>query len=231
MNIAGWITDTVRESYDRLADEYARRLFCELDKKPFDRLLLDRFAHATTLRGKVCDVGCGPGEVADYLAKAGARVVGLDLSPQMLEHARHLNPDLSFIEGNMMSLPFKTAELAGIAAFYAIVNVPPEYLSRVFEEMHRVLQLDGLLLLAFHVGNGRVSDPESWTWGHRISMDWFLFPTAEVRRLLEAAGFRIEDVIERDPYPPEVEDQTRRAYIFARRRRTEEGSCRCPADR
>jgi len=33
---------------------------------------------------------------------------------------------------------------------------------------------------------------------------------------LEAANFEIEEIIERDPYP-DVEHQSRRAYIFARR--------------
>jgi hypothetical protein len=33
---------------------------------------------------------------------------------------------------------------------------------------------------------------------------------------LKAAGFEIEEIIERDPYP-EVEQQNRRAYIFARK--------------
>jgi hypothetical protein len=34
---------------------------------------------------------------------------------------------------------------------------------------------------------------------------------------LEAAGFTTEEVVEREPYAPEVEHQSRRAYIFARK--------------
>jgi len=48
-------------------------------------------------------------------------------------------------------------------------------------------------------------------------MDFFLFPPQEIRRSMEAAGFAIEEVIEREPYAPEVEYQSRRAYIFARK--------------
>jgi len=47
-------------------------------------------------------------------------------------------------------------------------------------------------------------------------MDFLLFPPFEIKLDLESAGFRIEDVIEREPYP-EVEYQSRRAYIFARK--------------
>ena len=209
------ITDSIRKSYDELADEYTRRIFDELQNKPFDRQLLDRFAHEIAEVGEVCDVGCGPGHVARYLREAGTSVFGLDLSSRMLEHARRLNPDISFREGNMLALDLQDATLAGIAAFYAIVNIPQESLPLVFREMQRVLRPGGLLLLAFHMGDETLHEDELW--GKHISMDFFLFQPAAIRCQLEAAGFAIEEIIERGPYPPEVEYQSRRAYIFARK--------------
>jgi len=118
------ITPPIRESYDRLADEYARRIFNELQHKPLDRQLLNRFAAEIAGRGEICDMGCGPGHVARYLRDVGATVFGLDIAPRMVEQARHLNPDISFREGNMMALDIPDRTLAGIAAFYAIVNIP-----------------------------------------------------------------------------------------------------------
>jgi ubiquinone/menaquinone biosynthesis C-methylase UbiE len=208
-------TRSIRESYDRLAEEYARRIFNELQHKPLDRELLDRFAAAVAGRGDICDMGCGPGHVARYLRHAGATVFGLDLSPQMLEQARKLNPDISFREGNMLALDLPDASLAGIAAFYAIVNIPHEALPIVFREMARVLQPDGLLLLAFHVGDQTIHENELW--GQPIAMDFFFFQTSAMQLELEKAGLAIEEIIEREPYAPEVEHQSRRAYIFARR--------------
>src|ERR1700690_23170 len=93
-------TNSIRESYDRLAEEYARRISDELQHKPLDRALLDRFAKQTRGQGDVCDMGCGPGHVARAWRDAGASVFGLDLSPAMLEQARKLNPDIPFREGN-----------------------------------------------------------------------------------------------------------------------------------
>jgi hypothetical protein len=43
------MTQSIRESYDRLADEYAHRIFNELQHKPLDRELLDRFADSAFL--------------------------------------------------------------------------------------------------------------------------------------------------------------------------------------
>ena len=209
------MTQSIRESYDRLADEYARRIFNELQHKPFDRELLDRFAAKIVGRGEVCDMGCGPGQVARYLSDAGATVFGLDLSRRMLEQARQFNPDISFREGNMMSLDLADGTLAGIAAFYAIVNIPKASLPWVFQEMQRVLQPGGLLLLAFHSGDEILHEDELW--GRPISKDFFLFQPLAIRHDIEAAGFAIEEIIERDPYPPEVGYQSRRVYIFSRK--------------
>lgn len=209
------LTQSIRESYDRLADEYARRLFNELQNKPLDRELLDRFAAKVAGRGEVCDMGCGPGQIARYLRDAGTTVFGLDISPRMVEQARQFNPDISFREGNMAPLDLPDGTLAGIAAFYAIVNIPKESLLSVFREMQRVLQPGGLLLLAFHSGNEILHVDEIWE--RPISMDFFLFQPPAIRQDIEAAGFAIEEIIEREPYSPEVEHQSRRAYLFARK--------------
>lgn len=207
--------EQVRNDYDRIAAEYAHRLFHELDNKPKDRELLLRFAADVRNHGDVCDLGCGPGHVARFLAEAGVRIFGLDLSPEMLAHANRLNPDLFFREGDMLSLPLADDSLAGITAFYAIVNIPTESLPLAFREMFRVLQPGGLVLLAFHIG-GDVIRPEE-LWGTKVGMEFYHFDRAMVERLLKETGLRIEEVVERGPYAPEVEYQSRRAYIFARK--------------
>jgi hypothetical protein len=57
-------------------------------------------------------------------------------------------------------LPDRT--LAGIAASFAIVNIPKESSPLVFGEMGRVLKDDGLLVLSFHTGGEKIRVPEQW---------------------------------------------------------------------
>jgi len=206
---------SIRESYDRLAVAYARRFFNELESKPLDRELLNRFASEVQGHGNVCDLGCGFGHIARYLRDAGTSVFGLDLSPEMIEQGRQLYPDISFQVGNMMALALGDGTLAGIVAFYAIVNIPQDSLPLVFREMARVLQPGGALLLSFHIGDEILRPKE--VLGEPNSMDWFLFQPVDISKHLEAAGFVIEDIVEREPYAPEVEYQSRRAYIFGRK--------------
>lgn len=207
--------DTIRQSYDRVADEYARHMFSELEKKPLDCELLRRFVARTRGRGKICDMGCGPGHVARFLHEAGADVFGLDLSPGMLEVARRLSPEIAFCEGNMLTLDLPDDSLAGITAFYAVVNLPRESLPQAYCEMARALKPGGLLLLAHHIGAETVHRDE-WL-EHPVCMDFHFLNPLSVRRDLEDAGLMVEEIVEREPYAPEVEHQSRRAYIFARK--------------
>jgi SAM-dependent methyltransferase len=205
-------TNEVQTSYDRVADEYTRRIADELAHKPLDRELLDRFATRVQGLGPVCDLGCGPGHVARYLYERGVAVFGIDLSSAMIERAKVLNPQIVFKQGDMRSLEVDDNTLAGIAAFYSIIHIPRCEVVGVLAEIKRVLQPGGVVLVAFHIGDEDVH-LEEW-WGQNVSVDFFFFRPDEVRGFLAEAGFIVEDVIERDPYEG-VEHPSRRAYIFA----------------
>ncbi|MGH2441713.1 MAG: class I SAM-dependent methyltransferase [Chloroflexota bacterium] len=207
-------THEVERSYDAVAAEYAARLYGELRHKPFDRELLDRFAGAVRPLGRCCDLGCGPGQIARYLHDRQVGMVGVDLSAGMLVQARHLNPDIEFVQASMLSLPFADGGLGSIGAFYSIIHIPRDDLLHCFNEMHRVLAPDGALLIAFHLGDAdRHSD--EW-WGHQVSIDFYFFTVSEIEEHLVQAGFLIEEVLERQPYP-EIEVETRRAYLRCRK--------------
>jgi SAM-dependent methyltransferase len=211
------ITKNTQISYDRLADEYVRRIYDELQHKPLDRQLLDEFAARVKGNGSVCDLGCGPGHVARYLREHGVQVCGLDLSSELVERARQLNPDVRFEQGNMFALNAADATWAGIVAFYSIIHIPLTEHVPVLSEMRRVLRSGGLLLLAFHIGDQVVHFDELW--GQAVSLDFHLFCADAVVGVLRCVGFEVEKIVERDPYP-NVEAQTRRGYILASKRDT-----------
>jgi ubiquinone/menaquinone biosynthesis C-methylase UbiE len=202
----------VRAAYDILAREYAETFCGELAHKPLDRDLLHRFAGS--VRGRIADLGCGPGQTTAFLHACGAAVHGLDLSASLLQEARRRQPTLSLLAGDMLALPFRDASLAGIVAFYAIVHFDPPQLQAALHEIHRVLRPGGLLLLSFHVGDQRVHVDQFL--GRPVSLTFVFFPVEQVTAALQQAGFTAIEVIERDPYP-DVEYPSRRAYAFASR--------------
>ncbi len=203
-----------QRSYDRVAADYAARIFDELRHKPFDRAILDRFAAIAGPVGPVCDLGCGPGQVAGYLHDRGVAALGMDLSPEMVTQARRLSPDIPFQQGTMLSLPFDDASLGGIAAFYSVIHIPRQQLPVVFGEMWRTIRPRGAVLVVVHLGY-EDRHLEEW-WGQPVSLDFAFFQRPEIEHPLAAAGFRIVESLERDPYP-EVEHPSRRAYILAQK--------------
>jgi SAM-dependent methyltransferase len=163
--------------------------------------------------GRVCDLGCGPGHLAEHLAGLGLDAFGIDLSAEMVRVARQRFTGLEFRVGDMCRLDLEPASLAGIAAFYSIIHLEPADLARALFSMHRVLMPDGALLLAFHAGEGTVSS-DDW-FGRGVSISANLLDPADVRRALAEAGFRSVDSLVREPY--EQEYPTQRAYELATR--------------
>ncbi|MBN8637733.1 MAG: class I SAM-dependent methyltransferase [Anaerolineae bacterium] len=203
-----------QSSYDRVAEEYARRVYGELAGKPLDRKLLDWLIEKVDGRGVIADIGCGPGQIARYLSDHGAAACGVDLSPGMLAQARTLNPDLEFTQADMRTLEgIADGAYAGISAFYSIIHVPEDELVQAFTSFKRVLQPDGVVLLAFHLG-AEIKHLDEW-WGEPVSVDFIFYSRETIKQKLTEAGFTVEEALERDPYP-EVEFASRRGYIFAR---------------
>jgi SAM-dependent methyltransferase len=198
-------------SYDAIADEYAEQYFNELDGKPFDREILDRFAASVKGRGRVCDLGCGPGQIARYLAARNVDAFGIDASAAMIATARRLNPKLDFQQGNFFALDLADGALAGIAAFYSLIHCARAEMGRAVTELACVLQTGGRLLMTVHQGAGEVTREEAY--GKRTAFVATLFSEDEVRGALTSAGLRVDELTQRPPY--DFEYQSTRIYALA----------------
>jgi len=134
-----FVQDT-QDGYDAVSHEYAERFKDEMDDKPFDRDCLDRLAREVGALGPICDLGCGPGQIARYLYRQRVKTLGVDLSTKMVEEAQKLNPEIHFHQGDMLSLPDEDNSWGGIAAFYSILHIPREQVVDALREMYRVLK-------------------------------------------------------------------------------------------
>jgi SAM-dependent methyltransferase len=204
----------IRESYDSASEAYARHLAAELDRKPLDRHLLNRFAEETRGRGLVADLGCGPGHVARYLHGQGVEVLGIDLSPEMIRVAASSNPGIAFRVGDMNNLSMADGCLAGAVAFYSIVHLHPRDLSPILRETGRVLGPGSLLLMAFHVGDQVVHVEDLF--GAKVCLNFHYHAPVKVIEALHACRLSVIEHIEREPYEG-AEYPSRRCYLLARR--------------
>lgn len=65
----------------------------------------------------VLDAGCGAGMFSALAIKTGAHVLGVDAAPALLELARKRNPNNTFLEEDLESLPFGDESFDMIAGF------------------------------------------------------------------------------------------------------------------
>jgi SAM-dependent methyltransferase len=202
----------VREAYDRVAPRYADQFTNELKHKPLDRALLGAFAEEVRGGGTIADIGCGPGHVAAYLHALGLPVVGIDLSEEMVVHARRAAAGVEFRRDDMLNLSVEPRSLGGIVAFYSIVHLEPDEVAVAAREFYRVLRPAGRLLLSFHEGDERIRLQE-WL-GQTVDVEWIFFSLDFVERQLQAAGFVLDASIRRAPYTP-FEHPSKRAYVSA----------------
>jgi len=201
-----------QNSYDQVASEYAERFKDEMDGKPFDRDCLDRLAREVGDLGPICDMGCGPGQIARYLQRQGVPTLGVDLSPQMVAEAQRLNADIHFHQGDMLALPDADNSWGAIAAFYCIIHIPREKIVDALRELKRVLKPGGMLLLSFHIGD-EIKHLDEW-WEKPVNLDFAFFQPVEMEGWLKEAGYELEETLVREPNP-DVEVATKRAYLFA----------------
>ena len=206
--------ERVRDTYDKVAESYFERLGDELIDKPFDVWLLERVA---SLAGSdpIVDVGCGPGHIAAFLADTGARVSGVDLSPQMVAVASREFPDLDFSVGNLFGLlkPRTASGWGAVVAWYSLVHLAGSELAPAVAALARTLVPGGVLAVAVHGGDEvrRITELV----GEQVELDFVLHDQADLLAAFAAAGLTDVEWYRRGPSGDEA--QTERLYLLGRR--------------
>jgi demethylmenaquinone methyltransferase/2-methoxy-6-polyprenyl-1,4-benzoquinol methylase len=139
----------VRTLFATIADRYdfiTVALSYAQDRKWKERLV----TMAAPRRGiAALDLATGTGDIAFALADRGAHVVGLDITPRMIELAstkKKGRPGASphFVVGDMLALPFADRSFDLVTTGYGLRNVPN--ITVAIDEIHRVLKPGGQLL-------------------------------------------------------------------------------------
>ncbi len=189
---------------------------------------------------RTIELGCGTAYVSAWLARRGALPTGIDVTPAQLATARALQQEFGIefplLEGNAEStgLPDGAFDLA-ISEYGASIWCDPE---RWIPEAARLLVPGGWLVFLrnSHLslvcmpkeGSVRTTLERPYASTRRIEWDddhtvEFQAPPSEMIRILRAAGFEIEGLI--DLYPPAGATETRFPYMtldWARRWPSEE---------
>jgi 2-polyprenyl-3-methyl-5-hydroxy-6-metoxy-1,4-benzoquinol methylase len=94
--------ESVRNAYSSMSKQHIGMFAGGWQDHEDDRAFVRR--HLTGLPGPVLDLGCGPGHWTAYLQSCGADVLGVDMVPEFIKHARKAPRDSEFRLGSMTEL-------------------------------------------------------------------------------------------------------------------------------
>jgi SAM-dependent methyltransferase len=221
-----------REAWDRFAPEYVDRGRRAWAEEPHWgiwhipetelQLLPDDLSGKDTI-----ELGCGTGYVSAWLARRGARPVGIDNSPAQLETARMFQREFGLEFplhlGNAEATPFDDASFDYAVSEYGAALWADPY--AWIPEAARLLRPGGELLLYTNGALLELTVPEleadgpagtqllrpyfgmhRMAWPDDTSVEFHL-PHGEWFRLLRATGFDIERLVEVQAPPDAVRDE------------------------
>jgi ubiquinone/menaquinone biosynthesis C-methylase UbiE len=170
------------DTYNRFAKEYDEETVDFWDKFPCT--IIDKFIDLT--KGKVLDVGSGPGRDGSILQHAGLDVTCLDASQEMVRISSERG--LKSVLGDFNSLPFEDLSFDGIWSYTSLLHVPKSEINKPLAEIARVLKPNGTFGLGLIEGEGESYRESSGVESPR----WFSFyKKEEVEDLLRQDGFEI----------------------------------------
>ncbi|MFG2307975.1 class I SAM-dependent methyltransferase [Streptomyces sp. NPDC048566] len=178
-------------------------------------------AAALTAGSRVLDLGCGTGvPTARQLSEAGLDVVGVDLSPGMVERAGRHVPRGTFHQADIADLrpggPLDLGRFHGVAAFFSLLMLPRAEIPLALRTVRHLLLPGGLFVLSMVEAD--VDDFAIPFLGNTIRVSGYL--REDLHKVVEAAGFEIVEETSYT-YAPSVADVPPEEQVFLCCRRSD----------
>jgi SAM-dependent methyltransferase len=182
-------SDALRDEFAHQADSFARSPAMNIAQTL--GVLVDLVPEDPDARW--VETACGPGLIARAMAPRIGSVVGIDLTPTMVEKARADAAaagveNVSFEVGDATALPMADDSLDGAITRFSLHHIPAPI--RVLEEMKRVVRPGGYVIVSDFVTD---DDGEAAAWQEQIERlrdpsHWALLTPSRIAALGERAG-------------------------------------------
>jgi ubiquinone/menaquinone biosynthesis C-methylase UbiE len=190
--------EVTRQSYDQTALEYQEnslKMQPEVKAKVFLSYLVPD--------SKILDLGCGPGRDTKFFVDKGYKVIGVDISPQMIALARNSVPQANFLVSDIESLKLKDESINAIWASASLLHVSKKAMSGVVENLYRTLKPGGIFYVSMKKGSGEELQADDRYGG--VEKFWNYVSEDELTQLLVEQGFQI---LETDTHAKSTSYQT-----------------------
>ena len=178
----------VKDDYNAIADTYAK-CYSEIE---YCKAYIDEFI-ASLAGKKVLDIGCGAGQITDYLTQRGIGTIGIDFSEELLKIAKQNFPNSKLILADICDYEQKE-QVDGIITKDVLFHLSDENLLHVLQKFRRMLKPNGNLCIIMDMPKeaGEQIFVEELDDKYQIYYN-YLTPE-KLKDLLEKTGFNIENI-------------------------------------
>jgi len=177
-----------REFEDSIAHRYNRDYHESPIMAEHSRAFAEFVARCVRPGDRVLDLGCGAASLwalwHERLPKLGG-LVGVDLSPGMLEIARTLFPNGDFREGSFVDVPSRAGEFDVVIVSSAFHHINDALLPVCLQEVHRVLDEHGVLIGREPLMACRLGDRGGWVAGALMHLRHLIYRLTRTREYPE----------------------------------------------
>ena len=172
--------------YDKLGQKYTDLYYHDTSDLGF----FNKFITHLPKKGKVLDIGCGPGTFTQHFVKHGFVVEGIDLSVTMIEIAKKKLPRVNFQLMDMRRLSFPENNFDGIFAAYSLIHIPSVEVVDTLKGFKRVLKPGGILSLITQKGEADKIVDEPMQPGEKMFFNFFT--KERLKKFLADAVFKLK---------------------------------------
>ena len=180
----------VRDMYDAEAETYSAMMDSEIGNPLYSDTLQRLQTRIASLPGIIIDAPCGSGHLLAMYHETcdqGRALMGIDLSPQMVEIAsQRLGTAAEIIVGDIRKLDTVQSEsAAAVISHFAIHHLDADGVLQALAQWHRVLHIGGQLVIGAWEGTGVID------YGDTTDIVAIKHDASELERMIRERGFSI----------------------------------------
>src|SRR3989344_4064304 len=183
--LIGNISQITAKTYDQMASTY----HSEHAGKLVAQAQLDEFISLVNPPARILDIGSGPGYDARYLSEKYS-VTGIEISRRFADIAQYENPNIEFINADIMNFDIGVNKYKGIWARDSVHHIPDVQLDNVFQKIGAALVTNGIFYCIVREGKGEKTVKQTNNYMH-LEKFYHFFTTEELIARAQKAGLKL----------------------------------------
>lgn len=139
---------TVEDFYNKTATGFSEEFLKDRKESEILKKFYKCFSLGGTSKPRILDVGCGAGYDSKVLCSLGAKVMGIDISENLIQIAKIHVPNCRFVVGDITESMTALGSFDGISCLATLVHVDVQKMKTTFDNFAEILRPSGLLLVS-----------------------------------------------------------------------------------